>query len=98
MDAAEVSIQLILQGGAVGLLAVVALMVFMGWLVPSRTYRTLERDRDYWRQVAMKALGQAEVLIPAAEITTQFTRALAGAIDVAKTGAEAAAAKGGDRT
>lgn len=72
----------VLQGGAVGLLALVALMVFLGLLVPSRTYRALERDRDYWRSTAMKAMGQTETLIPAAEIAAQITKALAGATGV----------------
>lgn len=72
----------VVQGGAVGLLAFVALMIFMGWLVPSRTYRALERDRDYWREVALKSLGQTDVLLPAAQITTDITRALAGATGV----------------
>lgn len=66
----------LLQGGAVGLLAAVALMIFMGRLIPVKTYRALERDRDYWRQVALKAIGQTEVLLPAAEITAQITRAM----------------------
>lgn len=72
----------IVQGGAVGLLAFVALMVFLGQLVPSRTYKALERDRDYWRDAALKALGQTELLLPAAQITTEVTRALAGATGV----------------
>ena len=69
----------ILQGGAVGLLAFVALMVFLGWLVPVRTYRVLERDRDYWREVALKAMGHTDALMPAAEIASQVTRALTDA-------------------
>lgn len=72
----------ILQGGAVGMLALVALMVFMGWLVPGRTYRALQQDRDYWRAAALKSLGQTDVLLPAAQITTEMTRVLAGASGV----------------
>lgn len=70
----------ILQGGAVGLLGAVALMVFLGWLVPVRTYRALERDRDYWRDVAMKSIGHTEALMPAAQIATEVTRALGGSV------------------
>lgn len=69
----------LVQGGAVGVLAFVALMVFMGWLIPVRIYRTLERDRDYWRTVALTAVGQAQALLPAAQITTEMTRALSDA-------------------
>jgi len=70
---------LILQGGAVGLLAVVALMVFLGWLIPVRTYRTLERDRDYWREAALKSMGHTESLMPAAEIASQITKSFSDA-------------------
>lgn len=69
----------IVQGGAVGLLGAVALMVFLGWLVPRSTYRALERDRDHWRDAALKAIGHTEALLPAAQITTQVTRALSDA-------------------
>lgn len=70
---------LILQGGAVGLLAVVALMVFWGLLVPRSTYRALERDRDHWRDVASKAIDHADALMAAAQITTEVTRQLGAA-------------------
>jgi hypothetical protein len=66
----------IVQGGAVGILALVALMVFMGWLIPLRTYRQLERDRDFWREVALKSIGHTDALLPAAQIATEVTRAL----------------------
>ena len=64
------------EGGAVGLLAFVVLMIMLGWLVPFRHYRQLERDRDYWRTAALKAIGHAEALLPAAQITTEVTKAL----------------------
>ena len=69
-------------GGAVGLLAIVALMVFRGLLVPRRTYDDLLRDRDYWRQVALQAMGHTEALMPAAEIATRMTEALGMAASV----------------
>ena len=72
----------IVQGGAVGLLAVVALMIFLGLLVPARTYKALERDRNYWRDAAMKSGEQTKDLMSAARITAEFTRALAGATGV----------------
>jgi hypothetical protein len=70
----------IVQGGAVGLLALVALMVFLGWLVPVRTYRALERDRDYWRTAALKAVGQTDALMPAAEMTTRMVAAMSSEV------------------
>lgn len=66
----------IVQGGAVAVLGMVALMVFMGWLVPLRTYRALERDRDFWREAAMKSMGHTDALMPAAQIASQVTQAL----------------------
>lgn len=72
----------IVQGGAVALLGMVALMVFIGRLVPRRTYDDLVQDRDYWREVALRAMGHAEALMPAAEITTRITEALGDAAAV----------------
>jgi hypothetical protein len=68
-----------LQGGAAGLLAIVVLMICLGFLVPKSTCKQLERDRDYWREVAIKAIGHADQLLPAARITTEVTRALSDA-------------------
>ena len=72
----------IVQGGAVGLLGVVALMVFVGRLVPRRTYNDIVRDRDQWRDVALRAMGHADALMPAAQITTKVTEALGLAAEV----------------
>lgn len=69
----------VFQGGAISMLAFVALMIFLGQLVPRWTYKQLERDRDFWRQVALKAIGQNDILLPAAQITTEVTRALSDA-------------------
>jgi hypothetical protein len=49
--------------------------VFTGRLIPKKTYEQLERDRDFWRTAAMKSIGHTEVLLPAAQITTEITRA-----------------------
>lgn len=73
----------LIQGGAVGLLGIVAIMVFTGRLIPRSTYRDLERDRDQWRDVALKAIGHADQLLPAAKITTEFTKALSDATSTA---------------
>ena len=67
------------QGGAIGLLAIAVLMVLLGQLVPRRAVRDLEKDRDYWREAALKAMGHTQVLLPAAQITTEVTRALSNA-------------------
>ena len=63
------------QGGAPVLLGVTVLMIVLGWLIPVRIYRQLERDRDYWRQVAREAMGHTEALMPVTQIVTEVTRA-----------------------
>lgn len=85
----------VLQGGAVGLLGLVVLMILLGQLVPRRHVSALERDRDLWRDVALRAMGQSDVLLPAAQISTEIARALS---DVAqRTPAPAVGAGDGTR-
>lgn len=67
------------QGGAVGLLALVVLMILTGRLVPVRHYTALARERDEWRFVALKAMGHTDALLPAAQITTEMVTSLADA-------------------
>lgn len=38
-----------IQGGAVGLVALIVLMVLRGHLVPRRTYEDMREERDTWR-------------------------------------------------
>lgn len=66
----------IVQGGAVALLLLVALMVFRGQLVPRSIYQEKVKECDHWREVALKAIGQNETLLPAAQITTQVVKEL----------------------
>ncbi len=67
----------VVQGGAVGLLLIVALMVFRGRLVPRSIYDELARDRDHWREAALRSIGHTDALLPAAQITAEMTRQLA---------------------
>jgi hypothetical protein len=76
-----------LQGGAVAVLGLVALMIFMGWLVPIRTinqmrkdFEEVRKDRDYWRQAAMKSMGHTDALMPVADIATQMSQAFHGTV------------------
>lgn len=78
MDGLPIPGEWITQGGSVGLLGVVVLLILSGRLVPRRVYRDLETDRDHWRDAAMKAIGHTEQLLPAAQITTEMVTALAG--------------------
>ena len=82
----------VVQGGAVGLLTIVALMIFTGRLVPRRLYEDMEKDRDQWREVALKAIGHADQLLPGAEIATEVARALSAATTPPRTDSNAAAA------
>lgn len=74
----------LVSGGAVGMLGMVALMVYRGLLVPRRHFDDVVRDRDYWREVALKAMGHADALMPAARITSRFTEALGDAAALAE--------------
>ena len=69
----------VVQGGAVGMLGVVAFMIYLGRLVPRRHYDDIVRDRDQWRDVALKAIGQADALMPGAQIAAQMAEALTAA-------------------
>lgn len=79
MDSLPIPGEWITQGGSVGLLGIVVLLILSGRLVPRTTYRALERDRDHWRDAALKAIGHADQLLPAAKITTEMVTALATA-------------------
>ena len=70
------------QGGAVGMLGIVFLMVVTGRLVPRRTLEDVMRERDLWRDAALRSDGHVGTLLPAAEITTQVTQALSDAAAV----------------
>lgn len=78
VDALPIPGEWITQGGAVGLLGIVVLLILSGRLVPRRVYRDLEADRDHWREAAMKSIGHTDQLLPAAQITTEMVTALAG--------------------
>jgi hypothetical protein len=77
MDLLPIPGEWIVNGGAVGLLGWVALMIFRGGLVPRRTHEELKEERDTWRLIALKAMGQTEALLPAAHITTKVAQSLA---------------------
>lgn len=87
--------------GAGGLLAVVVLTVFRmvvkGQLVPGRTHRealeaeqertrAAEREAARWEQLALKAMGQTDQLLPVAEVTQRVVSALPRALTEADQG------------
>jgi hypothetical protein len=73
----------IIQGGAALVLLIGVLMMFRGHLVPLRVVKALERDRDYWREAALKSMGHTDALMPAAEIATQITKSFSEATTAA---------------
>lgn len=74
-------LELIGQWGPAGL---VVIMVLLGWIVPRSALKALERDRDHWREIALRSMGHTEQLLPAADITTQVTKALADVVNEPK--------------
>ncbi len=69
--------EFVVPGGAVGMLGLTVWMILMGWLVPRRTVREIERQRDEWRDVALKALGVSDKLVVGAEVAADGFKALA---------------------
>jgi hypothetical protein len=78
---------LIGPGSAVGLLLAVVWMILTDRLVPGRRVArieqewasrvsNLEQDRDYWRTLALRLLGQHDRLLNAAEVSAQALSAL----------------------
>lgn len=74
-----IPIELISTGGPVSLLGLVVVLVLSERLVPGRRVRQLEKERDLWQSVALKAMGHADALLPAAQITTEITKSFADA-------------------
>lgn len=73
----------LVQGGAFGLLLLGIWMILTGRLVPRSTLERVERECEYWRQIAFKSTGHTEQLLPAAHIATQVSRALTDQVDAA---------------
>lgn len=54
-------------------------MIYTERLVPGRRVKQLEKERDTWQNVALKAMGHADALMPGAEVATSVVRALGDA-------------------
>jgi hypothetical protein len=74
-----IPVELISTGGPVALLTLVVLMILTERLVPARTHRKVEKERDLWQAVALKAMGHADALLPGAEIATEITKSFSDA-------------------
>jgi hypothetical protein len=74
---------LIGPGSAIGLLLAAVWMIMTDRLVPGRRVAKIEQDRDYWRTLALRLLGQHDQLLAAAEVSAQALSALPA---VAETG------------
>lgn len=53
----------LIPGGAVGLLGLGVLMIFRGWWVPGSQVARIERERDEWKALALKAMDQNQQLL-----------------------------------
>ena len=71
-----IPVDFITSGGAVGLLGLAFVMVMTGLLVPRPFYRQVVKERDEWKQIAMRSMDHAEALMPGAEIAAEVTRSL----------------------
>ena len=67
----------LIQGGAGTLVAWGVWMIFTARLVPRKIHEETKEERDMWRLIALKAMGQTEALLPAAQITTKVAQTLA---------------------
>ena len=72
-----------IQGGAVGLVALIVLMVLRGHLVPRRTYEDMRDERDRWRaahevseEARHEAQAQAGELLELSRTAIPLLRAL----------------------
>lgn len=50
------------KGDVVAVLALLLIAGYFGWWVYGRTYEALVKDRDYWRDMAIKAIDTADRL------------------------------------
>lgn len=64
------------SAGAAGLLGLGVLMVFTGRLIPRSVHLDTVRERDQWREIALKSMGHTDALLPAARIAAEVTRSL----------------------
>lgn len=74
-----IPVGLISTGGPVALLTLVVLMILTERLVPARTHRKLEKERDLWQAVALKAMGHADALLPGVQIAAEITKSFSDA-------------------
>lgn len=62
--------------GASGLVALAVVLLYTGKLVTRRELDEAIRDRDYWRDVALKLTAQNAQLMTGAEVAADVLRAL----------------------
>lgn len=60
-------LELLTQGGVVGLLVLIVVGGWRRWYVWQWQYRDMQNDRDWWRKIALRGTGLAEVAADAAE-------------------------------
>lgn len=73
---ADIPSNLLASGGAAGLVTIAVLLVLFGFLVPRRSLRDVQKERDEWRKLALTAMGQNGQLIQSARVVEDVLQAL----------------------
>jgi hypothetical protein len=60
-------LDIINTGGAVGAFILFFLAVGRGWFIPGQVYRDVKRDRDDWKEIALKGTDAARRAVTVAE-------------------------------
>lgn len=71
-----IPLDLIPQGGAVGLLALVVILIITGRLVPRSALLDAREQRDRWRDAALKAMEQNAELLTGARVASDVMKVL----------------------
>lgn len=77
----QIGQELIVSGGATGLLGLVVWLILGGYLVPRRTYNDMKSDRDYFRDALNTAMQQNQQLLQTTRVVDATFRSLNKAPD-----------------
>ena len=77
----EVPLNLLDNVGVVGLCVLAVVAFARGWICSGRELRTIEKQRDEWRSIALRSLNVNERHVVAAEIASDALAALPRALE-----------------
>lgn len=58
-------------GGTIGVLTLIVVGLLRQWIVPGWTYAAMEKDRDYYREIANRSVALADRQTTVAEVLTE---------------------------